>query len=153
MASPADAAIRIRVAVLVRNADSILLVRHEKDGRSYWLLPGGGLEYGETLADAAVREAREEMNLDLTIGDLVLVWESLPPNLSRHVLNLAFEAQVSVDATIKVPRGDDRLREARYIHRDELSSLTMHPPLNEHLRRWLDDQPIALHLGTLWSEA
>ena len=35
---------RIRVAGLLINGGRVLLVRHEKDGRSYWLLPGGGVE-------------------------------------------------------------------------------------------------------------
>ena len=41
---------RIRVAGLVVNGGRVLLVRQEKAGRSYWLLPGGGVEEGEEVA-------------------------------------------------------------------------------------------------------
>ena len=38
-----DRAIRIRVGVLICRDGEVLLVRHEKGGRSYWLVPGGGV--------------------------------------------------------------------------------------------------------------
>ncbi len=39
--------------------DMILMVRHVEPTRSYWTLPGGGLEAGETPAEAAIREVYE----------------------------------------------------------------------------------------------
>ena len=36
--------------------DRILLVRHEKNDYSYWLVPGGGVEFGEEIEETARRE-------------------------------------------------------------------------------------------------
>ena len=48
---------RIRVSALLRWQDRLLLCRHEKAGRGeYWLLPGGGVNAGESLVDALHRE-------------------------------------------------------------------------------------------------
>lgn len=47
---------------LIHN-DAILMVQHVEPTRSYWTLPGGGLEAGETPAEAAIREVYEETRL------------------------------------------------------------------------------------------
>ena len=47
---------RIRVSAILRRDSRLLLVRHEKQGREYWLLPGGGVGGGETLVAALKRE-------------------------------------------------------------------------------------------------
>ena len=86
--------IKVRVAGVYTRGDEILLVRHEKDGRSYWLLPGGGLEFGETLAACLERELREEAGLETRSGRLLFLAESLPPDRHRHVLNVVLLGQV-----------------------------------------------------------
>jgi 8-oxo-dGTP diphosphatase len=140
--------IRIRAGLLIVQDDRILLVRHEKHGRSYWLLPGGGVDYGETLQDAARRELLEETGLVAEVGDLALVWETLPPDASRHVLNLCFAARVS--GTLACTR-DERLQEASWLALADLGGLTMHPPLAEPIERWLRER-CPLYLGPLWTE-
>jgi ADP-ribose pyrophosphatase YjhB (NUDIX family) len=58
---------------IVRN-HSILLIRHRENesGRSYWILPGGGIEPGETEEDCVRREMKEETNLDVRVVSLLL---------------------------------------------------------------------------------
>ena len=53
---------------------NILLIRHRENesGRSYWIFPGGGLEPGETEEECVRREVKEETNLDVTVGLLLL---------------------------------------------------------------------------------
>ena len=55
---------RIRVSALLRWNDRVLLCRHEKPGKEYWLLPGGGVNTGESLVDALRRELWEEVGID-----------------------------------------------------------------------------------------
>ncbi|MEM7362810.1 MAG: NUDIX hydrolase [Pseudomonadota bacterium] len=51
----------------VIRGDEILMVRHTDHGNSYWTLPGGKIEEGETPAEAASREVREETTLALDV--------------------------------------------------------------------------------------
>src|SRR5439155_9367583 len=55
---------RIRVSALLPWRGQILLCRHEKPGKEYWLLPGGGVDAGESLTDALHRELSEELGID-----------------------------------------------------------------------------------------
>ena len=52
----------------------ILLLRHceNETGRSYWILPGGGIEPDETEEDCVRREMKEETNLDVQIVTLLM---------------------------------------------------------------------------------
>lgn len=66
--------IRPRACGALIHSDSILMVRHVEPTRSYWTLPGGGVEAGETPAEAAVREMWEETGL--RVKAVRLLWES-----------------------------------------------------------------------------
>lgn len=56
--------------LLVDDTDRVLLLRFRTPTSTGWVTPGGGVEAGETLAQAAVRELREEIGLAATPADL-----------------------------------------------------------------------------------
>lgn len=63
---------RVRVAAIIEQDGSVLMVRHEKGADTYWLLPGGGVDFGESLVTALERELRELMKragcIQVTVG-------------------------------------------------------------------------------------
>ncbi len=60
-----------RVAVIIIKKDKILLVHRRKQGREYYIIPGGSVEENETSEQTAVREAKEETGLDVVLGEKV----------------------------------------------------------------------------------
>lgn len=54
-----------RVSSIVVKDDKILLIHRRKHGDEYWVVPGGGIEEGETIEEGLAREVKEEMGLDL----------------------------------------------------------------------------------------
>ena len=90
-----ERAIRIRVGVLICRDGEVLLVRHEKGGHSYWLVPGGGVDTGETMVAAGARELLEETGYTVEIGPLVLVCEAIDPKPGgRHIVNAVYAGTV-----------------------------------------------------------
>ena len=61
----------MRAAAVLVDGDSVALIERVRDGRRYYLFPGGGVERGETPEAAAVRECREELGLEVEIVRLI----------------------------------------------------------------------------------
>jgi 8-oxo-dGTP diphosphatase len=140
-----------RVSVIVITADDqILLVRHRKGPRQYWVLPGGRLEYGETFQECAVRELQEETGLDVEVDKLAFLSEAIAPDRSRHIVNVYLTARV-VGGVMKV--GDEPvLAGVDYVPIVELERCTLYPPVGKHIienYRGNFDSGIQ-YLGNLW---
>ena len=104
---------RIRAAAcILRKGAEVLLVQHQKDGQEYWLFPGGGVNYGEHLRDAAVREVQEEVGLPVNISSLLFVAETIAPS-GRHVIHVTFRAELLSDEELSVG-GDERVTAAAW---------------------------------------
>jgi 8-oxo-dGTP diphosphatase len=146
---------RLRVAALLRWNGRILLCRHEKPGKQYWLLPGGGVEGGETLTEALHRELAEELGLgdEFLFEGPIAVAESIAPNWTpddRHVVHIVFAADLSDRTLADVETRDAAIRGARLFSLDELEEIVVHPPIKRFLQRWQSGDP-AVYLGSLWA--
>ncbi len=141
-----------RVSVVVLNKENqILLVRHRKGNRRYWVLPGGRLEYGETFEECAVRELKEETGLDVEFERFLFLSEAIAPDRSRHIVNIFIKARI-IGGVMKL--GDEPvLAGVEFIPLEDLEKLTLFPPVgHEILGSW---QNSALnkgikYLGNIW---
>jgi len=140
-----------RVSVIVITDDNkILLVRHRKGNRLYWVLPGGRLEYGETFHECAVRELKEETGLDIEVEKFCFLSEAIAPDRSRHIVNIYLKGKV-VGGTVKLGN-EPVLAGVDFIPLSELEKITLFPPIARIL---LDAVPEKFaggirYLGNLW---
>ena len=146
---------RIRVSAILSWNGRILLCRHEKPGKEYWLLPGGGVNSGESLVDALRRELAEEIGIDeeLPVEGPVAVVDSIPPVQSfapKHVVHIIFAGDLGGRSLEAVTSQDAAVRGHRLFGVDDLESVVLHPPIQRFLRRWEPGDPVA-YLGALWA--
>jgi ADP-ribose pyrophosphatase YjhB (NUDIX family) len=141
------------VAALIRRGDSVLLCNHTKLGRSYWLLPGGGVEEGESLHEALLRELDEECSLrSVTLEGPIAIAESISPADQwprKHVVHLVFAGVVPDDQFAGIASDDAAIRGHRLVSLSELPSMDVRPPIHRFLERWMPGDPF-VHLGQLW---
>lgn len=139
-----------RVSVIIINEkEEILLVQHKKASRLYWVLPGGRIEYGENFADCAIRELKEETNLDIEFGKVVYLSEAIAPDRSRHIINIYATGKV-LGGEMKI--GDEPMLNAvKYLPINELETITLYPPVaHEIIRAYKENFENLRYLGNLW---
>ena len=147
---------RIRVSAILRWQGRILLCRQEKPGKEYWLLPGGGVDAGETLTEALRRELREELGItaDVQLEGPVAIVDSIAPKTTmpsrKHVVHIIFAADLSHRSLSDVETRDAAVKGARLFSADELEDVVLHPPITRFLSRWQPGDP-AVYLGSLWA--
>lgn len=106
--------------------EKVLLTRRADNGR--WCLPGGGMESGESVAEACEREILEETGLTVRVKRLIGVYSNpdqlviYPDGKKAFFVVLSFEAEV-MDGELSL---SDETTELGYFSVPEMESMPMH---------------------------
>ncbi|MFJ5071533.1 NUDIX domain-containing protein [Kitasatospora sp. NPDC088556] len=138
------------VAALLRRGDQIVLVQEQRDGQEMWSIPGGGVERGELLGEALIREVLEETGLRLaTVGPLAYLVNTTTTRYPSTVV-LTFDC-ADWDGEIAVHDPDGKVTGAVLLPLEEarkvLASSTASRPEIEPLLDYLDGSAA----GHVWS--
>lgn len=125
------------VTVVVTNEAGELLMVHKTDN-DLWALPGGGMDVGEYIAEAAVRETKEETGMDIEVTGIVGLYTN-----PRHVLAYddgEVRQQCSVCFTSSLLGGElktsSETRDVRFVPLAALDALNVHPSMRLRIDHW-----------------
>ena len=115
--------------VIVRDGKILLIQRGKEPGRGLWAVPGGMVDVGETLQQAAAREAREETCLEVEVGELFWVVDTIGRDPEGRVRY----HNVIVDYLAESMSGDpvcaDDAMDVRWVDADDVREMALTPSM------------------------
>ena len=111
---------KVGSAVLVEyNGKFLLGERNKSNAKGFWVIPGGGVRWGESIQEAGIREIKEETNLDIEIIRLIGY---------KEVLNLPEEYHTVVFFHLAKPKNmnlkvSEDISKAGFFSIDEIKKL------------------------------
>lgn len=134
MAAP----IQVNAYAAIIEDNKILVIQVEDDNGIHYDLPGGKVEKGESLETALMRECKEEVEANITIGRLLVVWQYLP-ELQQfkygpyHKIGMVFSADL-IDGMPMLPRNHEKKQLAvKWIPISDLKNKLLLPDIKDEL--------------------
>lgn len=119
--------IGIRPATIVIQENKILLVHSKYNDKEFFLFPGGGMEFGETIEQTAIRETLEETGVKVKIKDIFHINEYINnKDWNERSISIFFLAEIE---KIGKPLTNDngKIKEIKWIEIDKLDNYNIKP--------------------------
>ncbi len=141
-AAPKANSIVPAVSVVVRDTQGRLLMIRRTDN-NYWSIPGGGVEPGESVREAAIREVAEETGLSCDITGLVGVYSN-PGHVAAYDDG---EVRQEFSICLTGRRAGGEIRTSRessqvsFIYAADLHRYEIHPSIRLRIQHYLENRP------------
>ncbi|MCY3411092.1 MAG: NUDIX hydrolase [Candidatus Heimdallarchaeota archaeon] len=136
--------IPLTVDIIIENEKGILLIKRQgKTYHNYYALPGGFVDYGESVEDAAIREAKEEVGLSISPREILGVYSDSKRDPRGHTVSIVF-----ISDCTGIPTAGDDASDYKWISLDEVYNVKLafdHQLILEHYRCWKSQKT------TFWS--
>ena len=100
----------------------LMIQRGKQPGLGLWTIPGGRVEYGETLADACQREVLEETGVAVDIGEMVTIFEPVIDGFHYVIIDYL---GILIETPRPQPVAGDDAADARWVDREKLTELAL----------------------------
>ncbi len=133
------------VDIIVEHDNKIILIRRKKEPHKGKLaLPGGFVEYGERVENAAMRETKEETRLDVELTDILGIYSDPKRDPRKHTISSVFVAK-PIKGNVE---GSDDASEAMWI---DVRSIDFNNLAFDHSKILKDYLEWKRKGGTYWS--
>jgi ADP-ribose pyrophosphatase YjhB (NUDIX family) len=128
-APKANSIVPAATAFVLDRQERVLLIRRTDNG--LWAIPGGAQDFGESIAQTAVRETKEEAGTDIEVTGIVGIYTD-----PKHVMaysNGEVRQQFSICFSARyvggAPTPSSESSDVRWMNRSELATLSIHPSM------------------------
>lgn len=109
------------IFIFDENKNFILIKRKNNPFKGYWALPGGFVDYGETVEHAAIREALEETSIDVKLDKLINVYSDPNRDSRGHTITIAYTAK----GDFKKAKADDDAIDIAIFNSQDLDNINL----------------------------
>lgn len=128
--------------VVVDDQGRILLIR--RTDNENWAVPGGGMDLGESISDAAIREVKEETGIDIEVTGVVGIYTN-----PRHVIEYTSDGEVRQEFSIVFtgrpvggsPTPSSESSEVRWVEPAAVPGYQMHSSMRTRIGHYLERRP------------
>jgi ADP-ribose pyrophosphatase YjhB (NUDIX family) len=137
-APPANSLVPSVNVVVTNDAGQILLIKRSDNDN--WAVPGGAIDLGESLIQAAVRETKEETGIDCEVTGLVGIYAD-PKHVVLYTSNNEVRQEFSIVLTARalggVPTSSDESEEVRWVAHESVASYPMDRSMSARINHYL----------------
>jgi len=121
-------------AIVFKENHVLLVLRGQPPAEKMWAVPGGSVELGETLQQAAEREVYEETGIVIQAGEPVFTFDSIVRDDSGQIQFHYVIVDLIADYVSGEPKAGDDALDARWVSAQEMKSLNVNSKTKELLR-------------------
>lgn len=121
---------------MIRDGDLLMVKRGRGPNAGLWAIPGGKVDYGESMREAAVRELREETGIEVELGEVVWVGDAMGPGVppAWHYTLVDYQAQM-IGGTLEAA---DDAEEVAWVPLGQVLGLSVTPTMPGLVARLLE---------------
>jgi 8-oxo-dGTP diphosphatase len=141
-------AMKIRPAILIIKNEKILTMQYHYGGKDVYNLPGGNVEFGEHLTDALAREMVEEMEIKVSVGELIMVGEVHSVEQKKQTFHFIFAGKIVEGTPILNPKQTSAIS-IKWLSISDLFLVNLYPNISEKLLQYLSGSLENKYIGQI----
>jgi 8-oxo-dGTP diphosphatase len=141
----------VRPAILIIENDKLLTMEYQYGNQTVYNLPGGNVEFGETMSQTLHREMMEELGVKVSIGELAIVGEVHLPEKEKYTLHCLFEGKIT-EGTPTINLQNTSAKSIKWLSINELEKIHLYPNLKKEIPLWIANELDDYYIGKIAQE-
>lgn len=143
-------------AILIQDG-YLLTIKKQENNNTYYVVPGGGQEHGENLHEAVIRECKEELGVEVEVGELLFIREYIGKNhqfakkhAHAHQTEFMFLCHIKEQLAHEGTNLDDHQIGTEWLPIKDLLNFNLYPQaLRSHLLSFYEGKKHTVYLGDI----